>query len=579
MQTAKTDPIHKTPDIDLLPEYSKFDQLTKELCDATGISLSKAQKIITKYLTETSKQVLTYAQLDTETNNPMHCFMKSSELTNKLGRIYINKRPHWVWNVIQQLPSCPTTLIYKGNNLSGKMSVYKITQEFEDYVYTTGNYKQYVSAIAKAIDEESGDIDLLDVDLIPVDLASLRNFMIRIEHDIEKVGAIDDADPRIDQYLTWVKEARRFYMIGSVSKETIGKAVIPHYISESNFGRKYYKGPNLQVAPKAVRHAALGHCYSVDINSCMHVWKYEFAMAINGNVSEIIHVYDYLDRADSIRTKLAIEVFGTAYDWQKKLIKRVINAIALGARTRSGSYFSGGKISTFALSDIIKRKEYLDKLLATEWMDGFIKEQEKINQLIYDTTLEQMSIDEIREIEPRLVKKNGTVNKILLLSYLYQHYERGLVNLMEKVINEDPNNEVLLRVHDCIYIRSMSGVGEMKRALKEISPELKVGVVEINKVYNAPEVELEEDIQRHREFVANEERLAMQYAEQKQNFVHSVVDEYIDYIKKNPSKVNDKLDELKVELGISNGPTNDSIAMNEFGRFIEAVNEITQIIN
>ena len=82
-----------------------------------------------------------------------------------------------------------------------------------------------------------------------------------------------------------------------------------------------------------------------------------------------------------------------------------------------------------------------------------------------------MKTKEEFKIIPNLVDKRGALRKSSVISYLYQHYEREVLDKMYSILGKD---KILLGVHDCVYTKHNVNLLDMRIYLREISPYLNI---------------------------------------------------------------------------------------------------------
>ena len=240
--------------------------------------------------------------------------------------------------------------------------------------------------------------------------------------------------------------ALRIKLIAQAAQESTGQCVMPNVISESQFGRKYYKGPNLQNTPKIVRHAALGTCHEYDIESSVFAWKYSLFKEICREENENVPMpatLEYLDYKRAKRRQLARIVFDSDEDGYVDIIKEAITAIGFGAPARATGFVARGKYDPSALNTIITARTRLDKFLADPWIQEFVQEQKSINTIIIEkASLEGMN-KHFKTI-PEMMDRAGRLRANSVVSYLYQQTER---NILEYLMQACEDSEKIGRAH------------------------------------------------------------------------------------------------------------------------------------
>jgi hypothetical protein len=416
-------------------------------------------------------------------------------LRTELGDIIVAGKRYYVFTEFQSMKQRILVPVEIGSNIKGKISMAKLNYSYEDILAAAGTPEELFQWVyAPYADEEH--------DTVPIDLASLDAFI-----RANKTNSARDIEPTDQKYNARLiqeldRNLKSAEMIYKLAKSCDG--YLPHFYSNSPFGRKYYKGPNLQTAPKIVRHAALGHCYEYDLESNVFAWKYT-------SFKKIAQQYDisarfpatleYLDHKDALRRRLAREVFGTEDDWALKPIKQCITAIGFGAPARVTGYRSErGRYEPTALNTHITSVEKLKKFLDDKWVKEFIAEQQTLNEVIFEVA------KPFNEVEWRategLVDGNRRLKKNSVISYLYQRSERAL---MEAIWTTIEPYEPVLMIHDCIYTKKPVPLRDLREKLVEYSEYYK-----ISKQEHQP-FAFDEELIAHRERIREEERLARGY--------------------------------------------------------------------
>jgi hypothetical protein len=257
-----------------------------------------------------------------------------------------------------------------------------------------------------------------EFDIVPIDMRSLDAY-IQANQALQQ-QATDKLKPTLVRNLL---VAKSIYLCAEYCN-----GQLPQAISESQFGRKYYKGLNLQNCPKIVRAAALGHCHQYDINTSVFSWRLDLAKKLDPSI-KLPHLIEYVDEKDQRRNQLAdvLDIPGSR-EFRVGLIKEVMTSIGFGSQPNSN--WHGASLNT-----IIKSHKARQRLKDNEWFKNFVAEQKTVNELILKHYQEQFQDSEL--------KSNS------FLSYLYQQYERQVIDLLTAPALED--GSLLLVVHDGFY--------------------------------------------------------------------------------------------------------------------------------
>jgi hypothetical protein len=334
-------------------------------------------------------------------------------------------------------------------------------------------------------DMKYGDLKDQEVDWVPINLRSLGNY-------IKANRAIESRDSTLDENLKLAKTIRL------IAASDRAQGQLPQIVSESDFGRRYYKGINLQSAPKIVRHAALGNCHQYDIEASVFTWKFDLVKSIDPEI-KLPYTLEYLEFKNHYRKKLAQTVFSTQQQGYVNYIKRAFTAVGFGARkTNTAWQNQDGTWSKTALRYIIKSREKLDLFLNDPWVKGFIQEQDTINKIIWDDIKSNPAFS-------ALGRNKG-------IAKAYQMTERVII---EKLMNIVKHKQVLLLCHDGFYTRQRCNLAELRECLQSILPSGRLDHEEIN-AYKFVDNQFEQEHQQHMEWERQQARL---YAE-KNGLVH-----------------------------------------------------------
>lgn len=323
-----------------------------------------------------------------------------------------------------------------------------------------------------------------EVDVVHIDLKSLNAYM---QANRAVVIQGEDHQKKIDHNY---KDASIIFDIASYCGGRL-----PQVIKMSEFGRKYYTGPNLQSVSKIVRLAALGDCHSYDIEASVFTWKFDLAKELMPEV-KLPATLDYLDYKDHHRKRLAEIVFGNKSDFSVATIKQAITAIGFGARATNAVWMlDGGQWKTTALREIIKSPEYLNRFLTDKLMAEFILEQEAMNHLIFDTVKHDLMIKN-KDI---LKTAGGKLSRNKTISYLYQQTESTIVKKLLKIAEP---SEVMLLCHDGFYTKRKANKAELVSVLKQF---LANGQLD-HEEHTAFKFIDDSDIIRHKQLISRQEQ-------------------------------------------------------------------------
>ena len=254
----------------------------------------------------------------------------------------------------------------------------------------------------------------------------------------------------------------------------------PQRKKPSPFGRMYYEGTSIQNVNKELRRAILGNCWEYDIRSSVISWKMGWAkkyMQEHAPGQDIRKVFQattlYLEDKGDFMATVKHYTFGAdspvPKDLQTKLLKTAFTAISFGARvTSTGWKNDSGQWTNPAIVDILKNSDDRQRFLADDTVKAFIAEQTLLDDFIYE---------EVKRERADLLKllflqtASGRPSKSKILSYLYQHDETEIMNVV-RAVAQKYGREPLASIHDAIVFRKKLGVDikhEMELTMREYS--------------------------------------------------------------------------------------------------------------
>lgn len=400
-----------------------------------------------------------------------------TKIRNKLGRYGKPQKEWWNW-LHQNFPL--VEIIKKGNSHQKVITMVEIKIPLE--ILLAGNdAEELIRALYSEVDDKTEFCDA------PINLRSLNCY-------IQSATAMNSTNKTIQDNITKAK------MIQMIAKHCDGK--LPQIVNRSIFGRTYYRGPNLQNCHKTVREAALGRCYSIDINSSVFNWKYSEVPFCD----EFSYTRELIQDKNRIRKYLAKLVFGNTEKYSIKTIKRVLTAISFGAKAETTCWFRNptGSSPAFiqgAISTIITSKDKRKQLFEDPWMVAFMAEQDRINSYIYRLLTEAARNGQIPELTLNELKtQGGRISKTKMIAWAYQQCEQLVMKEMLKYCG----TEVLLQVHDGVYLKNKPDVASMRTVLRDNWPLADIEVEEIQS-YTYQNVV---DISDHRSRIKKEEAAA-----------------------------------------------------------------------
>jgi len=348
--------------------------------------------------------------------------------------------------------------------------------------------------------------DTNEVAYTPIDVDSLHAYIIYISNQITQVQY---ASKGINTLKRRLKEAKRIYSIARVFN-----GQLPLIINNSEFGRKYYRGPNLQSVSKSVRHAALGRCIEYDIENSVYAWRYTETMRISTDAGVEIALpatLTYLERKSAIREEIALHTFEDSQHSTEsavKIIKEAFTAIGFGAQgsTKTAVWYINGEKKTQSLNAIIYSPKHRKLFLEHPFVLQFIEEQKVISSIIFEFHSKDAKLTKMKCLQTEA----GKLSKPKTLAYFYQQQERVL---LDTAVQQLDAGNILLTVHDAFYIKNADaeGIKAAKHELKQYNKELDLGKVThtANQVTMQPQADIDKASHLHR--ITQEKRNAKEY--------------------------------------------------------------------
>lgn len=402
-------------------------------------------------------------------NKSKYFQLELDKLTENVGflSIYGSKKQVKFAPIVPKVSTNLFNILERGNSIKKRNTLVELNFDLVKLIKSKST-KDLIKRLYPEIDfADPGHTNL--VDYTPIDLKSLNAFI----HGNEQLHY---------QNATIQKYHQEASLISQIAEYFGGK--FPQIINESKFGRRYYKGMNLQNCSKVVRHAALGDCYEYDLNASVYAIKLNICSEIDPT-RKFTYTSEYIENGgkykDSIRKRLAKTCFGIDenfeyFDDRLSVIKRAITAIGFGATKTSSGYFDKNNnwkqtslqnIFSYQYQNSDKRFPYicktgntqklaLDQFLTDSWMSEFISEQDEMTNMVVNHAKLQLDKDK----HTFLVDGRNAFNKARVMAYVYQTSERAIMDFANEYI-EQGGGTVLLRVHDAIYTREPIDLKEL----------------------------------------------------------------------------------------------------------------------
>lgn len=426
----------------------------------TGCSPSQAQRAVNKYLQAISRQLRKYSGL---TDRDGFYYVSQHELQNQIGRLIVKGQKFWVYSLLQASPARVLEVVVAGNNFTQKLTKVKLMYRIDGLL--DAHTAQEV-ALQSYLPYQA-EVDNNEYDAVDIDQTSLTAYLTAALDNLRQ--AYQSPSRKHPRYIeTLERNAIAAHEILSIAQITNGQ--LYQIRRPSAFGRLYYRGPNLQSVSKIVRHAALGDCYEYDIESSVFAWKVSWFREITregtGQVICVPCTQDYLDHKAAHRCRLAEVVYGNSAEPAVKKIKAVLTAVGFGAPLRQrGHYDANNEYQQPALQTILGNQDRWNLLNGDAWFREFMEEQQTMNTVIYEFC-KLAGQDAIWRTIPALTDSAGRLQQRSVISYLYQHSERELMSAVISAVQQQPDQEILLQVHDCIYTRRRIDLLEIRQLIR-----------------------------------------------------------------------------------------------------------------
>jgi hypothetical protein len=242
----------------LLATYkANYVEVTAQLIHVdTGYSLRKATEVVSKAFDKITNELIRM-NIDSNSGSRIYRF-HLNEVDRKIGSFQIKCKTHYVLDCINKLNPLFTVIEKGGKYPKPRLTLVQISPNlYSEITWAVTNSTYAASAIFEGFSEEQFN-DSSIFDKIYIDNSSLRNFI--------------SSDTSI----------YKKYFANILLQISYKYGYIPHLISESPYGRKYYKKRyNLQLAHKSIRKASFPNAVEIDINSASNEWLMQQAQLYN----------------------------------------------------------------------------------------------------------------------------------------------------------------------------------------------------------------------------------------------------------------------------------------------------------
>ncbi len=459
---------------------------------------SVMQEIAFRFATITSEDIDA-----AEFNFSVNAVNKASGQVSLLG-----KRPRIF--TLMQLDTQTSLVIgtYKGNSITHRVSKFTLNPRYKKEILTeliTNNFT-LTSAYIKNTKEKPNYS-------IPVVMDALDSYIKNTEKILSTAR-----EGKYKEKLTRNRLAA-IRIRTEAQLQDDGTYLVHEYWTQIDSGRIHGHGFSLQLAPKEVRHAALGRCSKIDFKASSYAILTSIALAINPQL-KVESLKSYIKYRTPIRIRIAKSV-GISEEW----IKTIFTSLGFGAEVKDNPFNS------------IRKKLGQEKfnLLVANQEFAYIKQELDV---VRDTILKSdyFSGDDFTiggNTYTHLDSKTGMKRtKNQKLAWIYQAFERMA---LEIVINKMPKNfTMLLPVHDCLYIKQRLPshvVLDLKDEIRQLIPLLDfeqelIIPIHADEDHDKFNLVIEAEELAHKQRVAVAEREARGYKSDIMNSVHQKETDY-----------------------------------------------------
>jgi hypothetical protein len=456
------------------------------------------QEIAFRFATITSEDIDA-----AEFNFSVNAVNKASGQVSLLG-----KRPRIF--TLMQLHTQTSLVIgtYKGNSITHRVSKFTLNPRYKKEILTeliTNNFT-LTSAHIKNTNEKPNYS-------IPVVMDALDSYI----KNTEKILSTAREGKYKEKLTRNSLAAIRIKMEAQLQDD--GTHLVHEYWTQIDSGRIHGHGFSLQLAPKEVRHAALGRCSKIDFKASSYAILTSIALAINPQL-KVESLKSYIKYRTPIRIRIAKSV-GISEDW----IKTIFTSLGFGAEVKDNPFNS------------IRKKLGQEKfnLLVANQEFAYIKQELDV---VRDTILKSdyFNGDDFTiggNTYTHLDSKTGMKRtKNQKLAWIYQAFERMA---LEIVINKMPKNfTMLLPVHDCLYIKQRLPshvVLDLKDEIRQLIPLLDfeqelIIPIHADEDHDKFDLAIEAEELAHKQRIAVAEREARGYKSDIMNSVHQKETDY-----------------------------------------------------
>jgi hypothetical protein len=431
------------------------------------------------------------------------------KVNREIGQSTLDGKRLRVWTLMQLHTETSLVLVtYEGNSITNRVSKVTLNPRYKKDILNeliTNNF-----TLASAYVETTKEAPNFS---IQIDMDALDSYIKNTENILSRAKTGNYKEKLIRNLLA----ARRIKVKAEIQDD--GTYLVREFWTLIDSGRIHGHGFSLQLAPKEVRHAALGRCSKIDFKASSYAILTSIALEINPQL-KVEALKSYIKYRAPIRTRIAKKV-GVSEDW----IKTIFTSLGFGAEVKDNPYNTiRSKLGKEKFNILVANQEF-----------AYIKHE---LDLVRSTILksDQFSGDEFtlgdytyKHIDSKTGLKR---NKNQKMAWIFQAIERMA---LEIVINKMPKNfTILLPVHDCLYVKQRLPahvVLDLKDEIRQLVPLLDFEQELIIPIHAAEDhdkfnLEIEAEESAHKQRIAAAEREARGYKSETIDLVHQKVSDY-----------------------------------------------------
>ena len=244
------------------------------------------------------------------------------KVNKEIGQASLDGKRLRVWTMMQLHTDTSLVLVtYEGNSLTNRVSKVTLNPRYKKEILTelvTNNF-----TLTSAYVETTKEAPNFS---IPIDMDALDSYIKNTKQIQSTVKTRKYQEKLIRNLLA----ASRIKLKAELQNN--GSYLVHEYWTKIDSGRIHGKGFSLQLAPKEVRHAALGRCSKIDFKASSYAILTSIALEINPQL-KVESLKSYIKYRAPIRTRIAKKV-GISEEW----IKTVFTSLGFGAEVKDNRH-------------------------------------------------------------------------------------------------------------------------------------------------------------------------------------------------------------------------------------------------